>query len=216
MEQLTNLQSATPESVWAYIQETHQILRESGAKTTEMDRILTEKFAETDRRMRETDRQIEKTSRQMEDTDRRMKELQKEMGGWSNNHGSYTEAYFYDCFENGKKNFFGEEFDKIERNIKGLKTGAHDEYDIVLFNGKSVSIIEVQFKAKKEHLVKLYRKAYTFRENFPDYRNHKVYLGFASQSFYNDLKQECIANGIAVIKQKGETIIINDEHLKVY
>jgi hypothetical protein len=168
----------------------------------ENERFLNEKFA--------------KTEQLIQENALRMKELQKTVGGWSNSHGSFTEAFFYDCFEEGKKNFFGEKFDKIERNVKGLKIGFHDEYDIVLFNGKSICIIEVQFKAKKEHLIKLFRKANTFRDNFPDYKNHQVYLGFASHSFYKDLERECIANGVAVIKERGETVIINDGYLKVY
>jgi hypothetical protein len=171
---------------------------------------------ETDRQMKKTDRQIKKNARQMGDTDRRMKELQKTIGGWSNSHGSFAEEYFYNSFEEGKQNFFGEKFDEIKKSVKGLKIGAQDEYDIVLLNGKSISIIEVKFKAKKEHLLKLFRKVNTFRENFPDYKNHRVYLAFASLVFCEVLEQECIEHGIAVIKQVGDMVVVNDRHLKVF
>jgi hypothetical protein len=34
--------------------------------------------------------------------------------------------------------------------------------------------------------------------------------------FYPELEQECIKEGIAVIKQVGDTVVINDKHLKVF
>jgi hypothetical protein len=64
-------QKPTFESVWAALQET--------------DRILTEKFAETDKQM---------------------KEIQKTLGGWANNHGHFAEEYFFNSFEKDKQNFF--------------------------------------------------------------------------------------------------------------
>jgi len=35
-------------------------------------------------------------------------------------------------------------------------------------------------------------------------------------SFYPELEEECIEKGIAIIKQVGDTVVINDENLKVY
>jgi len=35
-------------------------------------------------------------------------------------------------------------------------------------------------------------------------------------SFYDELEQECMNQGIAIIKQVGDTVVINDEHLKVF
>jgi len=60
------------------------------------------------------------------------------------------------------------------------------------------------------------QKAETFRILCPDYADFNIYLGFASLSFYKELEQECINQGIAIIKQVGDTVVINDEHLKVY
>jgi len=35
-------------------------------------------------------------------------------------------------------------------------------------------------------------------------------------SFYPELEQECINEGIAIIKQVRDTVVINDKHLKVF
>jgi hypothetical protein len=170
-------------------------------------------FRETDRQQKKTSEQLEKSSA---DFDRRMKKLEDLTGSMANNHGSFAEEYFFNSFENGKQNFFGEKFEDIDKNIKGIEKGYKDEYDILLMNGKSVGIIEVKFKAHENDISKVLRKAETFRENFPKYKNHKVLLGLASMSFIPELEQECIDRGIAVIKQVGDTVVINDKHLKFF
>jgi hypothetical protein len=206
MNNLPNFQGATFEAVWASIQENERYLREMFAETDrqtkEDHRFLNEKFAETDRKM--------------EDTDRRMKKLQELMGSWSNNHGSFAEEYFVNSFEKGEQDFFGEKFNKIKDHVKGIKDGFEDEYDILLINGKSVGIVEVKYKAHDKDVPKVLKKANTFRANFPEYKNHQIYLGLASMSFYPELEQKCIAEGIAIIKQVGDKVIINDEHLKMF
>ena len=224
MNKLAKQTTPTPESIWAILQEVAESQKELAESQKETDRILREnelqmqetdrRMQETDRQMKETDRQMKETDRQMQDTDRRMKELQKRVGAWDNNHGLLAEEYFFNSFENGEKNFFGEKFDEIERNIKGLEK--KDEYDIVLINGKHVGIIEVKFKAHKNDVPDVLRKAETFRENFPKYKNHKIYLGLATMMFYSELEQECINKGIAVIKQVGDTVVINDKYLKSF
>jgi hypothetical protein len=181
----------TYESVWAILQEVAQSQKE------------------TDRRMQETDRR-------MQETDRRMKDLQKQIGGMAYNQGSFAEEYFFNSFENGQKNFFGEKFDDISKQLKNRWQGVEDEYDIVLYNHTSVAIIEVKYKAHINDVPEVLKKADTFRLLFPNYNDFKIYLGLASMSFYQELEQECINEGIAVIKQVGNTVIINDKHLKVF
>ena len=170
MENLQKTQEATPESVWALLQE---VIKSQ-------------------------------------------KELNKTLGGWANNHGSFAEEYFFNSFEKGKQNFFGEKFDEIDKNLKNYWQGLKDEYDIVMYNHTSVAIVEVKYKAHKNDVPAVLKKAETFRILFPHYKDFKIYLGLASMSFYPELEQECINEGIAVIKQVGDTVVINDTNLKVF
>jgi hypothetical protein len=214
MRSKKNLETAlTFESVWATFNESDRRLREMFAETDrqmkesreqmkENEQMLTEKFAETDRRMKETDR--------------RMKELQKELGGMGNSYGSFAEEYFFNSFENGKQNFFREDFDEIEKSLKAKDVNLKDEYDIVMYNGNSVAIVEVKFKAGNKDIPIVLNKAKTFRFFFPCYKGYKIYLGLASLNFPIHIERECIAKGIAVIKQVGENVVINDGHLKVF
>jgi hypothetical protein len=86
----------------------------------------------------------------------------------------------------------------------------------VLYNHTSVALIEVKFKAHLNDIPKTLKKAETFRVLFPNYNDFRIYLGLASMTFYPELEQECIREGIAIIKQVGNNVVINDRYLKVF
>jgi len=229
MENTTCNATPTFDSVWAMMQETDRFIRENARIQKKNERILNKKFAEANRRMQEnerilnekfaeTDRKIQETGRQMQETDRRMRAIQKEMGSWANNHGSFAEEYFFNSFEDGEKNFFGERFERIKKNLPTERQNIEieDEYDIVMYNCTSIAIIEVKFRAHEDHIPKLIRKAETFKIAFPHYADYNIYLGLASLSFHPGVEEACITQGIAVIKQVGEAVVINDENLRIW
>jgi len=202
MTNTLNLPPATPESVWAILQETAKLHKESKVEW-EKYRIEAEKY------------RIEAEKSRIE-AEKKWKELSKQLGGMTKSQGDFAEEYFFNAFESGKKNFFGEKFDEIDKNLKSHWQGLKDEYDIVLYNHAAVAIIEVKYKARVDDIPQVLKKAETFRILFPHYKDFKIYLGLASLSFYPELEQECINEGIAVIKQVGDTVVINDKHLKVF
>jgi len=179
-----NMQPATPETVWAILQETA--------------------------------RRQEVTDRMMQENEKRWKELSKQLGGMAKSQGDFAEEYFFNSFDDGKTNFFGEKFDLIKKNLTNVWEGLEDEYDIVLYNHASVAIIEVKYKARLEDIPQVLKKAETFRILFPHYKDFKIYLGLASMSFESKSEQECVEQGIAVIKQIGDKVVINDTNLKVF
>jgi len=188
MENSQNNYPATQEGVWAGFHELRQLMKENEQKAEK--------------------RQI--------DAEKRMKKLEGLLGSWANNFGSFAEEYFFNSFENEQQNFFGEHFNEIRKNVKPKGKNLEDEYDIVMYNDSSVAIVEVKSKAHINDIQKVIKKAETFRILCPDYADFNIYLGFASLSFYKELEQECINQGIAIIKQVGDTVVINDAHLKVY
>ena len=219
MENLSKPQPATPESVWILLQENAiqlRELRESNKELRDSQKETDRQMKETDRKMQETDRQMKETACQMKETDRIVKELSNKIGGMANNQGAFAEEYFINSFKNGKTNFFGENFDEIAQHLKNRWQGVEDEYDIVLYNHASAAIIEVKYKAHLKNIPAVLNKAETFRILFPQYKDFKIYLGLASMSFFPELEQECIEQGIAVIKQVGDKVVINDSNLKVF
>ena len=191
-----NTQPATPEIVWAMLRE------------------LAERQVKTDKNLDKVWLQIKETGKQLDKVGLQIKETNQQLGGMAYNQGRFAEEYFFNSFEKGKQNFFGEKFDDIKNNLKGTETD--DEFDIVMLNGHSIGIVEVKYKAHENDIPKVLRKVNTFRTNFPKYKSHTIYLGLATMAFYPGLEQVCKDNGIAIIKQAGDTIVINDEHLKAY
>jgi len=186
-------------------------------RSAEFDRSLAESAEKFDRKLAESAAEFDRKSAESRaDFDRRMKKLEELTGSYANNNGAFAEDYFFNSFEKGQQNFFGEKFDDIDKKVKGIKKGFKDEYDILLINGQSIGIVEIKYKAHENDVPKVLNKAHTFKVNFPEYENHKVFLGLASMAFYPKLEEECKANGIAIVKQIGENVVIYDEHLKAF
>jgi len=101
---------ATPESVWEGFRKLNELLDKQSAERKEAEARF--------------DRELEKSRAERKEAEasfnRRMKKQEELVGSWGNNHGSFAEEYFYNSFEQGKQNFFGEEFDEIEKNLKGF------------------------------------------------------------------------------------------------
>ena len=86
----------------------------------------------------------------------------------------------------------------------------------MLCNGVAVAVIEIKYKAKKEDVQQLLKKTATFKTLFPQYKDFALYLGLAALHINAATERESIEQGIAVIRQVGDTMVINDAHLKVF
>jgi len=207
---------ATPESVWAILKEIAASQKEADRLRKEADERHEQFRAEAEKRSAEADKRIAETDRQLRETDRQVQELNKSINGISKSNGLFAEEYFFNSFKQGKSTFFGETFEDIERKVKGIEPGFKDEYDILLINGNAVGIIEVKYKGRIDDVADVINKAHTFRVNYPKYKNHRVYLALATMIFNQRLEDECVKEGIAIVKQVGDKVIIADEHLKVF
>jgi hypothetical protein len=194
----------TYENLMASIYESNRFLTEKIAeterewkeKTAENDRFLTEKFAETDRLIKANSRDI---------------------GGITKSNGEIAEAYFYRCFSK-YPHFAGQDYLTVVANKSSSSEALNlrDEYDIVLYNGSSIGIIEVKYKATKEDVAQVLHKVETFKALFPIYKDFSFYLGLAGFHIYKNAENEAIKQGVAIIKQEGKKMVIEDAHLKVF
>ena len=189
----------------AEIKESREAIKESGA---EFDRKLAESRAEWKLELAES-----RAKWNIE-----MKELKEMVGGSANSNGLFAEEFFFNSIERGDKILFGEKFDECYSSLKRYNKNNRkkSEHDILLVNGKSLAIVEVKYKARKEDIQKIIKKLPDFRTLYPQYESHRIYLGLAAMSFENDVENESASNGIAIIKQVGDTFVIHDEHMKVY
>jgi hypothetical protein len=232
----------TPEIVWATLdkvaeqqvetwrlmqenQRSIKELRESQAKTDQKIDKVTENVNKLEIASSKTDQQIDKLTESHKATELLIKEhtknvhhLNDDIGGMQNSTGFFAEQYFFNCFKKGNRTFFGEHFDAIKKNVLGGKprTAFHDEYDIVLYNCKTIAIIETKFRARTFHVDDTIDKVKTFRMNFPNYSGHQFYLALASMSFDKGVEKKCKNKGIAIVKQEGDMVVIVEDKLTTF
>ena len=156
------------------------------------------------------------TEAQFKRTDEKLERIGIHVAAITNNNGSNTEDYFYNSLVENPV-LGGIKYDSIAKNFQIKSRRSQGEFDIVMFNGENVALIECKYKAHEKDVEKLiYKKVNSFKELFPIYAHHKFYLGIASFSFYPELEDYAKENGVAILKQKGEVLEIEADNLKVY
>ena len=211
-------ENLTWDDIKAMFAETEKMIAENAIESKETKKMLREMFAETDRKFQETDRKFQETDRKFQETRESIKELGNHIGGISNSIGDMAEEYFYNTFKKDKT-FANQQFDKIKRNvIYDRDNDVVIEYDILLFNGTSVAIIEVKFNAKPKNIKveKLLSRINTFKVLYPEYKNYGIYLGVAALSFKKQTAKELHSAGIATIHQVGKKMVVYDKEVKCF
>jgi hypothetical protein len=175
---------------------------ESDRQRKENERILNEKFAETDRLIKE----LHESN----------KELGIQIGGISDNSGHHAEQYFQDILAE-TLTFGGIKYDEMIPNIAHKSKKGEIEFDIALVNGKSIAIIEVKNRIHPNDVRKFAEeRVEIFRRFFPEFKRHKAYLGIAGFSFSKAVLEEAKKYGMGLIKQVGKSIEIEAKNLRAY
>jgi hypothetical protein len=200
----------TLESVWAAIQETQRQLQENSRSHAETEKVVKE-LAEDAKRLRAERAEDNKRLRES------MREMHREIGGIGKSNGGFAEEYIFNSLKDNL-NLFGEKFDRVAKNVPAGTDNSNldGEFDIVYYNCKAIAIVEIKYMARFFNVLETLDKVETFRINFPDYDNHKIYLAMAAMYFDKDVEEECTYQGIAVIKQNGGNLVINDKHIKAF
>ena len=147
-----------------------------------------------------------------------LRNTDKQLGTMSDHDGDHAEQYFQNIF-NDKLEFGGMKYDKMFANFEcsDKKKGLRTEFDIVLVNCKSVAIIEVKNSIRSEFVWKLVKdRLPVFRQFFPEYNDHKVYLGIAGFSFSKKVLEQAEKYGVGVIRQVGDSAEAMTGKLKAY
>jgi hypothetical protein len=182
----------------------------------ELSANLSVKIAETAAQQKITEKIIAETAAQQKITDAKLKETAQILSNVGLNLGLVAEEFFYHSLKE-KKNLGGIRFDKIEMNMKSMNKSVQDEFDIVMFNGNCIALIEIKHKVHPNDLEDLKtRKLKNFKALFPDFSDYKFYLGIGGFSIPYDIEQQANQNGMAVLRQVGETAQINDKNLVAY
>ena len=169
----------TFEKVWAMFQESREQMKASAR--------------EFDRRMKETDRKI--------------KEIHDELGGIGKSNGEIAEDFFYSALVNMMK-VKEMTFNCIDRNISRKRNKTEGEYDVILYNGGKILIVEIKYKFRFDYLRDFYEKIKIFKSLFPEYQHHRLYGAIAGMTFEKNVRIEAQKYGFYVFTQENK-------HLKV-
>ena len=219
MENSKENTAITPGSVLAEVKEMFAEVKEMQVAS---DARFAQRSAEFDQRFEKSRAEADKENKALkeflEQVGKRVDGVSKQIGGMANSNGDYAEEFFYNALCHGQRNMFGEVFeDVVKGNIVTINKGYEDEYDILLLNGRAICVVEVKYKADSADLPqRVLRKAQTFRVNFPQHKNKKLYLALASMSFHKLTEKACKDNGIAIMKQVGDTMVVSDENIKTF
>ena len=138
------------------------------------------------------------------------------VGGMANSQGQSTEEYFYNSLFDDR-HLGNIKFDEISKNLHGKIPNLEDEFDIAMFNGSNIALIECKYRATESDVAKLIdKKVGNFKTLFPFYANHNFYLGIAGFSFDDRLEKFAKEHGVAILRQKGDVVEIEADNLKVY
>jgi leucyl-tRNA synthetase len=213
------------QEIWKLFKETDRILKEKFKETDERfketDRILKEKFKETDERFKETDREIDKLSKTVENISKTAENISKTSentnkavyaltGKWSR----FVEGLIAPAVERLFKER-GIEVDKVFQRVKTRRNGSTMEVDILAINGEYAVLIEAKSTLKiedvKEHIVRLER----FKTFFPEYSGRKVVGAVGGIVIEEESDKYAYRNGLFVIGESGETaVILNDKNFQ--
>ncbi len=140
-------------------------------------------FEKTEAQFEKTEAQFERIEAQMRKTDEKLKSMGIHVGGMANSHGYGTEEYFFNSLEEDKR-LGNLKFDEISRNLHYKIPNLEDEFDITMFNGKNVAIIECKYNAKEEDVVKLIeKKSKQLQTSFSFLCNPQLLFGYCKFFF---------------------------------
>jgi exonuclease VII large subunit len=167
---------------------------------------------------RKFDARMERMSKILEEADRMVKETSRHIGGLDENVGQHAEQYYQNILNN-KLEFGGMKYDNMIANLECSNKNKvlQMEFDIVLVNCKAVAIIEVKSRIRPDFIRNLVNERLpVFRQFFPVYAKHKVYLGVAGFSFSEKVLEQAEKYGIGVIRQVGDSAEMKTDKLKAY
>jgi hypothetical protein len=161
-------------------------------------------FQETDKKFQETDRKIDK--------------LAKLYGNVSENSKDVAEEFFKRGLEN-RNSILGIPYNEVA-HLEKKKGKVQGEFDIVLYNGDCIIVIEVKYKLHPNDIADFVtRKLPNFKKLFHEYAGKKVIGGVAGMSVPNDSSNLAQKHGLLVLTQAGENIALlnpDDFELKTY
>jgi hypothetical protein len=209
------------EELWAVLQDTDRIVKETALERKNADREIKEIrdliketdciVKETALKMKETDLQLKETAIQMKETDRQMKETDRKIGELGGRFGELVEHIVAPNLLD-KFNKLGFRFGKIGTNVafKDPYGKFIAEADALLENGDAVMVVEVKSKLTvtyvRDHIARM-EKLRAYSDEHGDKR--KLFGAVAAAVVPHGVREFVFKNGLYLVEQSGDTLKID-------
>ena len=184
-------------------------LKESQIKTDEQlnktHKEIQESQVKTDEQLNKTHKEIQELKEVQKETSKAVKKVSRLFGISENKQAAIIEDVFHNSLIK-TMTVNGVQYNYIDKNIK-MKEGKKEigELDIILYNGRTIALIEVKTKAHPNDLTLLYKLLENYRKKHPaDQR--EIFLYYASFCFTSQIEQEASEKGIGLLTVQGDTI----------
>jgi hypothetical protein len=182
-------QPLTFEKVWRMFQETDKM------------------FKETEKRFKDIEQSFKEMGQRSKETDLKIDKLAKLYGGVSENSRDVAEEFFRRGLET-RDSLFGIPYDQVARLQKKTRR-LQGEFDIVLYNGDYMVVIEVKYKLNPDDVEDFVsRKLPAFKPLFPEYADKQLIGAVAAMSVPSGSYKLAEKNGLLVLTQSGENISV--------
>ena len=180
--------------------------------TRNVDKVTNELSMKVDKVTRELSMEIDKVNKDMNE---KLYNLNLNLDGIGKNNGAVAEEFFFnglkDKMEIGKL-----KFETIDRNIYRRTKRFEEEFDVVMTNTDSITILEIKYKYHPKDVEKVIKKITNYKLLFPVYKDYKFYGGIAGLSVPKDTVEEAIKYGFFVLTQSGNNLkVLNDNVFQV-
>jgi hypothetical protein len=226
------------ETVWAALQETDRMIKESRKEFEQEKKEAVRRQKETDRQIKESARRQKEMARQMresrkefeqqkKETDQEMKESRKrfeqEMKEYNRRFGEFTNR-FGEVVEYMIAPNLCEKFRELGYNFPKANSGTrvndhynkiHFEIDVMLENGDMALLVEVKTKLTTEHVKKHIERLDKMRIYADLHDDKRSFIGAAAGVVMTPyVKDYALKQGFFVIEPSGETFNITKPYNK--
>ncbi len=199
--------------------EIREMLRENALQLKELkisQDQTSEQIKQTSEQMKLTDEQMKRTDDQMKRTDEKLERIGIKVGNIANNNGDVAEEFFWNALKD-KEEFEGIKIDHSYRNLYSKRGSLADEFDILLWNGNSVIIVETKYKVHPNLIAQIKEKKIpNFKVLIPERKDHKIYCAIAGFAIPEEVAEEAKEEGFFVLRQSGHNMVIESGKIKTY
>jgi hypothetical protein len=155
------------------------------------------------------------------DLDRVVERTKSQLAGLSDSYGRSVESLAYSFFDS-RMTFAGVRFDDMETGVNRKRklpdgTKIKGEYDVVLYNGSAIALIEAKNRVRKYDIEQLLDvQLPRFKLFFPQFKDYTYYLGLCGMSFEDGVEAEALSRGIGTLKPNGEALESNETTVKAW